>query len=232
MLDTRVEGTDRIPVHARPPQRMARQVGIALVAEDFADRAVVGDPVHGVVADRRRRGRRCALGEQAGIESGSRDLSARQNLPRSIFARERAPSKRSRRFAVRPRPARRGARAGVNGVLGYKQAAHFGLMGVVKNETFPLRVNTVDQTSLVGARVEAPLGPGGQAEDIKLLSVEREGFDRFKQAAIEARTCWRRIGEKPPAPMVRHRDSTIGLNLDRSSRKLARRLEKLSRGRR
>ena len=32
----RVERADRIPIHARPPQRMARQVGVARIAEDLA----------------------------------------------------------------------------------------------------------------------------------------------------------------------------------------------------
>jgi hypothetical protein len=36
MLDPRVEGTDRIPVHARPPQCVARQVGVAFVTEHLA----------------------------------------------------------------------------------------------------------------------------------------------------------------------------------------------------
>src|SRR6266446_8827904 len=36
MFYMRVEGTDCIPVHARPPQCMARQVGVSLVAEDLA----------------------------------------------------------------------------------------------------------------------------------------------------------------------------------------------------
>ena len=33
MLDVRVEPTDRIPIHTRPPECMAREVGVASVAE-------------------------------------------------------------------------------------------------------------------------------------------------------------------------------------------------------
>src|ERR1051326_490827 len=36
MLYLGVERADRIPVHARPPQRMPRQIGIAPVAKDLA----------------------------------------------------------------------------------------------------------------------------------------------------------------------------------------------------
>jgi len=40
------------------------------------------------------------------------------------------------------------------------------------------------------------------------------------------------MGEKPPVSMLRQRDSTIGLNFDRSSLRLASSVEKLSGGRR
>jgi len=36
MPDVRVEFADRIPGHAGSPQRMPRQIGVALVAEDLA----------------------------------------------------------------------------------------------------------------------------------------------------------------------------------------------------
>src|SRR6266446_2795180 len=57
MLYVRVEGTDRIPVHARPPQCMARQVGVSLVAEDLAVNLEIGAgasllPPEGVFAER------------------------------------------------------------------------------------------------------------------------------------------------------------------------------------
>ena len=36
MSGVRVQLPDRVPIHAGPPQRMPRQIGVAIVAKDFA----------------------------------------------------------------------------------------------------------------------------------------------------------------------------------------------------
>ena len=61
-----------------------------------------------------------------------------------------------------------------------------------------------------------PFGDSGEAEDVELTAIEREGFDGFEEAAVKVQDVLAQNGGKPPECMVCHRDSTMGLKLSRS----------------
>src|SRR6266850_6675782 len=92
MLYVRVESTDRIPVHARPPQCMARQVGISLIAEDLAVDLEISAgasllPPEGVFAERAVLGVEIFLPQQGRLDDMAVAVEHYEVLSRHSFLR-------------------------------------------------------------------------------------------------------------------------------------------------